>query len=346
MTTTFEDNQSGISNPPLDRSSARWSDEITASYGDESRKVDPVELIPDIPARHRPSRANSQVISPHQCFPNRWVEVSARQHEFDRRNGKLRDMSAPELDERLLVTTSARPTPVLTRFDGIPVGPWESRNESDLLVAQLIDAGVAAADDQTPKPTRVAEGSLKDQSTPKAGTQQMATAQVQLSSYRFSLVCQSLDGHIAIASRALGTAAAELVIEHDPVSELRKIGDRTHQVMGAAGAPVQAQHRTSLVLAQFLVEEAVTLGPDETGPKLESHSWLDVLSPIKHKGRTSCSPRGGYPPSRTFKERTGGTRTKGQCPPAAGFPSNGPRAFILRWAGLSADFAARPWPEE
>lgn len=120
-----------------------------------------MELTPDIPARHGPGRADSQVISPHQSLPNRRVEISARQHEFDRCNGKLRDVQAPELRKRLLVTTSARPTSVLGGFDGIPLGPRESRNEPDLLVAQLIDAGVTAADDEAPKPTWVAEASLK-----------------------------------------------------------------------------------------------------------------------------------------------------------------------------------------
>ncbi len=130
-------------------------------------------------------------------------------------------MSAPELRERLMVPASARPPSVLAGFDGIAVGLWESRNESDLLVAQLIDAGVTAADDQAAKPQWVAEGSLKGKSAAKAGAEQMATAEVQLSSYRIGLVSQSLDGHAAITSRTLGTTATELVIEHDPVSELR-----------------------------------------------------------------------------------------------------------------------------
>ncbi len=69
-------------------------------------------------------------------------------------------MSAPELSKRLLVTTSARTTSVLAGFDSIPVGLWESRNEPDFLVAQLIDAGVTAADDQAPIPTCVAEDGL------------------------------------------------------------------------------------------------------------------------------------------------------------------------------------------
>ncbi len=123
----------------------------------------------------------------------------------------------------------------------------------------------------------------------------MATAQVQLSSYRFSLVGQSLDGHAAIASRALRHSAAELVIEHDPVSELRKIGDRTHQMVCAAGASVQAQHRTPRVVPQLFVEEAMVPGPDETGLELEFHSWLNVLCPIRHKPGPANSQYGGLP---------------------------------------------------
>ncbi len=286
MTTSFEHDQSGASNPALYRSRARWSDEITAPDGDESREIDSVELIPDVPARHRSGRADSQVISPHQGPPDLRVEISAREHEFDRGDGKARDMSAPELRKRLLVTTSARPTSVLAGFDGIPLGLWESRNEPDLLVAQLIDAGVTAADDEAPEPTWVAEGGLKDECPPKAGTQEMGTAQVQLSSYRFGFVRQSLDGQVAIASGALGPSAAKLVIEHDPVPELRKIGDRTHQVVCAAGATMQAQHRTPLVVSQFFVEEAVVRGPDESGFELELHGGLIVRYAIKHKART------------------------------------------------------------
>ena len=120
----------------------------------------------------------------------------------------------------------------------------------------------------------------------------MATAQVQLSSYRFSLVCQSLDSQSAITSRALGETAAELVIEHDSVAELRKIGDRTHQMVCAAGAPMQAQHRTPLAVSQFFVEESVALGPDETGLELKFHSWRNVPYPIKNDASRSVSASG------------------------------------------------------
>lgn len=157
----FENNQSRASNSALYHSSAHWCDEITATDGDKGRKVDSVELIPDIPMRHRPSRATSEVNPPHQRSPNRVVGISARQHEFDGRNCKVRYMQAPELLHRLLVTPSSRPTSGFAGFDSIPVSFRESRNESDFFVDQLLDAGVTTADDQAPKPALVAEGSLK-----------------------------------------------------------------------------------------------------------------------------------------------------------------------------------------
>ncbi len=75
-------------------------------------------------------------------------------------------------------------------------------------------------------------------------------------------------------------------------------------MMCATGAPVQAQHRTSLVVSQFFVEQAVVLGPDEPRLELEFHRWLNVPYGIKHNASRWDSGEGARPSERA-SSRTG-----------------------------------------